>query len=111
MRVKSNQKVIAERVEVADTFFKRFKGLMGRKSIDDKAGMLFYGCSSIHSFFMRFLDTKLIIGLCFTFMNRNHIGFNGLFKTHHIALFIFFQMGMTKPVFVIFFGKICTVVV
>ncbi len=66
MRVKSNQKVIAERVEVADTFFKRFKGLMGRKSIDDKAGMLFYGCSSIHSFFMRFTIDVVYLSKDFT---------------------------------------------
>ena len=38
----------------ADTFFKRFKGLMGKKDFDD--GLLFMNLtdSSIHTLFMRF---------------------------------------------------------
>jgi len=41
-------------IEVADTFFKRFKGLMGKGEI--ASAMLFTGLadSSIHTLFMRF---------------------------------------------------------
>lgn len=42
-----------EKYEIADTFFKRFKGLMLRKSIS-KNGLLLMNCSSIHTCFMRF---------------------------------------------------------
>jgi len=39
--------------EIADTFFKRFKGLMLRKEIKND-GLLLMNCSSIHTCFMRF---------------------------------------------------------
>lgn len=41
-------------IEVADTFFKRFKGLMGKSQI--ASAMLFTGLadSSVHTMFMRF---------------------------------------------------------
>ncbi|SFT69465.1 hypothetical protein SAMN02910356_01674 [Selenomonas sp. GACV-9] len=42
------------RVEVADSFFRRFLGLMGRKSIEDGRGVLIVPCNSIHMCFMRF---------------------------------------------------------
>lgn len=38
-------------VEVADTFFKKLKGLMGKKNIN--YGMLFNKTNSIHTFFMK----------------------------------------------------------
>ena len=41
-------------VEIADTFTKRFLGLMGRKKISGGRGLLIEPCNSIHMFFMRF---------------------------------------------------------
>lgn len=41
-------------LEIADTFFKRFMGLMGRKKIPQGRGLLIEPCNSIHMFFMRF---------------------------------------------------------
>ena len=41
-------------VEKADTFFKRFIGLMGRKSLPPSHGLLLSPCCSIHMLFMRF---------------------------------------------------------
>lgn len=47
-------------IEFADTFFKRFLGLMGRKSIEETDGLLFVlnkpsiMDAGIHMFFMRF---------------------------------------------------------
>jgi uncharacterized membrane protein (UPF0127 family) len=40
--------------EVADTYFKRLKGLMGRKSLPPGNALLMYPCGSIHTFFIRF---------------------------------------------------------
>lgn len=42
-----------ENLEFADTFYKRFKGLMGRKNLMMKTGLKIDPCNSIHCFFMR----------------------------------------------------------
>ena len=41
-------------VEIADTFFRRFLGLMGRKGLAPSHALLLSPCSSIHMCFMRF---------------------------------------------------------
>ena len=38
----------------ADTFFTRFRGLMGAKSLTEGEGLLILPCNSIHTHFMRF---------------------------------------------------------
>lgn len=43
----------AYRLEVMDTFWKRFMGLMGRSDIPIGDAALFRKCSSIHMFFMK----------------------------------------------------------
>jgi hypothetical protein len=42
------------KLEIADTFLKRFLGLMGRKKIPAGQGLLILPCNSIHMLFMRF---------------------------------------------------------
>jgi uncharacterized protein len=46
--------VVCARTEVADTMWRRLRGLLGRASLAQGDGMLFRGESSIHSAFMRF---------------------------------------------------------
>ena len=41
-------------IEIADTFWRRFWGLMGQKSIAPAHALLLCPCSSVHTFFMRF---------------------------------------------------------
>lgn len=41
------------RVEVARSFWPRFRGLMLRRSMDPEEGVLFPRCGSIHTFLMR----------------------------------------------------------
>jgi uncharacterized membrane protein (UPF0127 family) len=62
--------IVCARTEVADTLFKRLRGLLGRASLASGEGMLFRGESSIHSAFMRFrfdavfMDRELrVVGL------------------------------------------------
>lgn len=62
--------VVCARTEVADTLFKRLRGLLGRAALPSGEGMLFRGESSIHSAFMRFrfdavfMDRELrVVGL------------------------------------------------
>lgn len=46
--------VILNDVRVADTFFSRFRGLMGVPSIPMEAGLVIKPCNSVHCFFMKF---------------------------------------------------------
>ena len=41
-------------VNVADSFFTRFRGLMGRKSMAAGEGLLITACNQVHTFNMRF---------------------------------------------------------
>ena len=41
-------------VEIADTFFSRLRGLMGRKPLPPGYGLLLIPCNNIHMCFMRF---------------------------------------------------------
>lgn len=45
--------VMLDRLENADSFYKRFKGLMGRKTLSVRTGLKIDPCNSIHCFFMR----------------------------------------------------------
>jgi len=42
------------KVEIADTFFTRFRGLIGRKAPKKGCGILITKCNSIHTFFMSY---------------------------------------------------------
>lgn len=48
-------RTLASAVEIADTSEKRRRGLLGRDSLDPSAAMIIAPCSSIHTFFMRFV--------------------------------------------------------
>lgn len=48
-----NNRILADKVGIADTFLTRFKGLMGRKSLGAGEGLLLVDCRSIHCFFMK----------------------------------------------------------
>ncbi len=46
--------VVCAKCELAETFWPKFRGLMGRASLPADEGMLFRPAGSIHMFFMRF---------------------------------------------------------
>ncbi len=46
--------VVCERCELADGFFTRMRGLLGRSGLDPEEGMLIRPAGSVHTFFMRF---------------------------------------------------------
>ena len=55
--------VIADHVEVADTIWSRFMGLMFRRELPTGHGLAIRPCNSIHMFFMRFaLDVVFVDG-------------------------------------------------
>lgn len=42
------------KIEIADNFFSRFRGLMFRDCLEQEEGLLLKNCSSIHCCFMKF---------------------------------------------------------
>ncbi|MBI3543185.1 MAG: DUF192 domain-containing protein [Deltaproteobacteria bacterium] len=58
----ADNRVIADPCVVADTIVSRFKGLMGRPSLDAGHGLLIEPCNSIHTFFMRFAIDVVYLG-------------------------------------------------
>ena len=42
------------KIEIANSFFSRLRGLMGRSHLDKGTGLLLAPCNSIHMLFMRF---------------------------------------------------------
>jgi uncharacterized membrane protein (UPF0127 family) len=56
MEVRNNSRgtSLGEAIEVANTAALRVKGLLGRDALEDGHGLLFKGCSSLHTFFMTF---------------------------------------------------------
>ena len=53
---------LAGRVEVADSFGARFRGLMGRATLSPGDGLWLTGTSNIHMFFMRFSIDAVFLG-------------------------------------------------
>lgn len=45
---------IGDRIVVADSFWSRFRGLLGRSDLDEGEGLLISPCWSIHCFGMKF---------------------------------------------------------
>ncbi len=60
--ISGNEIIIIE----ANTFYKRFVGLMGKKEIKQNQAMLIKPCSSIHTCFMKFTIDVV-------FLNKNNI--------------------------------------
>ena len=68
-RVKNlrNQNVVVENLEMAQTFWARLRGLLGRQEFPAGQGLLFEKTNSIHTFFMNFpidvvfLDRNMVI--------------------------------------------------
>jgi uncharacterized protein len=52
--VTCNGVVVADHVYVANSFFTRLRGLLGKKQLNPGEGLLITKCSSVHCFFMKF---------------------------------------------------------
>lgn len=59
----TRDKLLADRAERARSFMQRFKGLMGRPTLDFGEGLHIQPCNSIHTFFMRIpIDVAFLDG-------------------------------------------------
>jgi len=54
-------RLAVRRLEVADTFGTRFRGLLGRGGLPAGDGLLLVDCGSVHMFFMRFAIDAVFI--------------------------------------------------
>jgi uncharacterized membrane protein (UPF0127 family) len=54
--------VLATRLETADGLWAKFKGLMGRASLDPDCGLWLPGTNGIHMMFMRFAIDAVFVG-------------------------------------------------
>ena len=54
--------VLASRLEVAGSLWQKFKGLMGRSSLDEGAGLWLPDSNGIHMMFMRFPIDAVFVG-------------------------------------------------
>lgn len=45
--------IVAEKVVIADSFFSRLKGLLGKKGMSDEEGLIIWPCSSVHTIGMK----------------------------------------------------------
>lgn len=58
LKLYKNNELLVPEVENANHFFRRFMGLMYRKSMQENHGLLLTPCNEIHTFGMRFdIDT------------------------------------------------------
>lgn len=46
--------IILEKVEIANSFFTRLKGLLGRERLEKKEGLIIKPCNSVHTIGMKF---------------------------------------------------------
>ena len=60
--------VISADLEIAERFFQKMKGLLGRKGFADGSALLIRSCSSIHMFFMRFAIDAVFVDKRMTVM-------------------------------------------
>lgn len=58
---RSKEVTIGDRIKIADTFWSRLIGLLGRKEIAPGEGILILPCNSVHTLFMRFTIDVLFL--------------------------------------------------
>jgi len=71
-----NQKVIADKALVANSFSRRFIGLMNRVELLEGEAMIFPRCSSVHTWFM-----KITIDIVFVKMTEDQCEVVKIFKS------------------------------
>ena len=58
---RSKNTILAKEAIVADTLFKRIKGLLGKRAFQQGQALIIKPCNSIHTFFMRFSIDVLFV--------------------------------------------------
>lgn len=59
--------IVADKIIIADKFWIRMRGLMGRRDLEENEGLLLVPCNAVHMMFMRFpidvifLDKEFVV--------------------------------------------------
>lgn len=61
LRNKTKRNVLFERVEEANTYVKRLKGLLGKSYITENYALIIHPCKGIHTMFMRFPISLIVL--------------------------------------------------
>lgn len=84
--------VLLPNLEIADTMWKRNRGLLGRESLAADHGLLILRCNNIHTFFMRFaidlifLNRKMEVTRTVSRVRPFHMVLSMLRSSHVIEL-------------------------
>jgi len=54
VRNKTKNTIVVEEALMADTFWRRLIGLMGKPELEENSGIILTPCNSVHTLFMRF---------------------------------------------------------
>lgn len=54
IKISVNGTLLAERIKLADTYWLRLKGLLGKRGLESGEGLLLQPCNQIHTWFMAF---------------------------------------------------------
>lgn len=65
----SKNESISSRVEIAESFYARSKGLLGRSKLENSHCLWIHKCNSIHTFFMKFAIDILYVDRNFKVTN------------------------------------------
>lgn len=53
-RILKNDRVLADQIRIAESFFEKLVGLLRDKALDPQQGLLLSGCKQVHTIGMRF---------------------------------------------------------
>jgi uncharacterized membrane protein (UPF0127 family) len=63
LEIRDSGRTVVQRLEIADSFWSRFRGLQFRRSLPPGDGILLAPCASIHTMWMRFaIDAAMLDG-------------------------------------------------
>ncbi|WP_051688273.1 DUF192 domain-containing protein [Desulfofalx alkaliphila] len=69
----TNGQTIATKVTIADTFFKRLRGLLGRSGITPNEALVISPCQQVHMFFMRFSIGVIFVNSLGEVLHQEHL--------------------------------------
>ncbi|MDF2590730.1 MAG: hypothetical protein K0S75_196 [Clostridia bacterium] len=59
----NKENIVLENLKLANGFFEKFRGLMGRKRLNKSEGLMILSCNSIHTCFMKFPIDVLFLNM------------------------------------------------
>lgn len=70
--IQKNQQILVNELQIANSYFSRFAGLMFRKQLSSQSGLLIAPCKQIHTHFMRFAIDVIFINKRYEVLHIEH---------------------------------------